>query len=99
MQLGEAGEGKELVSQETRVRLIRKGQLHRELSEPLETLPEGALLATLDVSDLARPKGVPTDGAVGPSSPQPASRTVPSGMRVALCAAGPCAATWTTAAP
>jgi phosphoesterase RecJ-like protein len=38
--------------------LVREG----ELSPPLERLPEGALLAILDVSDLARCEGVPAGG-------------------------------------
>jgi phosphoesterase RecJ-like protein len=34
-----------------------------ELSEPLETLPEGALLGVLDVADLPRLEGTPSAGA------------------------------------
>lgn len=39
--------------------LVREG----DLSAPLDTLPDGALLAVLDVSDVARAEGAPTDGA------------------------------------
>lgn len=35
-----------------------------ELSKPLETLPENALLAVLDVAEISRIEGAPTEGAV-----------------------------------